>query len=118
MNKYLFSSSFERIPSSASARQMRAQQALASAGLRFAAIDCLRSAGSNHASMCVVKGFSVLIDYASAVAFQHPDGSFVAVDRNFFSKTTDRTTDKFTGSARVIRVPLDRFNELLKEHLI
>lgn len=118
MNKYTFSSSFERILGSASARQMRAQQALASAGLRLLPIDCLRSAGSNHASTCSVKGFYILIDYASAVAFRHPDGSFVAVVRNFFSKTTDRTTDKFIGNARVIRVPVDRFNELLKEHLM
>ena len=118
MNKYNFSSSFERLASSASARQIRAQTAFASAGLRFVPIDCLRSAGSNHSSTCLVNGFTVLIDYASAVAFRHPDGSFVAVDRNFFSKTTDRATDKFTGNARVIRVPLDRFNELLKQHLM
>ena len=117
MNKYTFSSSFERLSSGASARQMRAQSAFASAGLRLVPIDCLRSAGSNHASTCIVNGFTVLIDYASVVAFRHPDGSFVAVDRSFFSKTTDRATDKFTGNARVIRVTRDRFHELLGEHL-
>jgi len=118
MNKYTYSSSFERLSSGTSARQTRAQSAFASAGLRFVPVDCLRSAGSNHASTCIVNGFTVLIDYASAVAFRHPDGSFVAVDRNFFSKTTDRSTDKFTNGASVIRVTQDRLNELLREHLI
>jgi len=116
MNSYLYSGPFEsRL--SRSARQRRAESAIRSAGVPInVPIDRLTTTDQASAQTCVCGPLTLLVSYATVVAYKHLDGSILATPRGHYSRTTDRTIDRFAGVSRVIRVGADRFFECIREN--
>jgi len=117
--KYLFSAPLgSRLPASASARLRRAESAIRAAGVpRDVPIDRLTTTDQNSAQTAVCGSLTLLVSYSTVVAYQHADGSVVATRRGHYSRTTDKSIDRFAGPlVRILRLDLDRFCECLREH--
>jgi hypothetical protein len=117
--KYLFSGPLgSRLPASASARLRRAESAIRAAGVPVnIPIDRLTATDQNSAQTAVCGPVTLLVSYSTVVAYKHADGSVVATPRGHYSRTTDKSVDRFAGPlVRILRVDLDRFVECLREH--
>jgi hypothetical protein len=119
MNSYLYSGPLgPRLPASASARLRRAESAIRAAGVPLhVPIDRLTATDQSSGQTAVCGSLTLLVSYSTVVAYKHGDGSVVATPRGHYSRTTDKSVDRFAGPlVRILRVDLDRFRECLREH--
>jgi hypothetical protein len=114
------SQSFTRLSSSFAARRERAETAIRAAGIsRENPIDNLRAAeGPASGSICKVGPLSLLVSYRTVVAFIRPDGSSLSVSRNFYSKTTQNSIDRFMRGRERRELPENLFLESLLSHYV
>ena len=115
MIKFKSSSSFGKLDTGKSARLRRVESAIRATIGQALPIDNLHATNQASATVCTVKGVTLLISYLTVVAYKLPDGSSVATERNEFSRTTDRSVDAFCRPS--VRMWQPEFNQALRDRL-
>jgi hypothetical protein len=109
-----------RPPSSQSAREQRARRALEALGC-YPTITSVRAQDQKSASVATVATpcgmIHVLVSYLTPVAYVLPDGSAVSTERGEYSRTTDRSIDRFLDGLRPIRLDGCGFRDALRRRI-
>jgi hypothetical protein len=109
-----------RPPSSQSAREQRARRALEALGC-YPTSASVRAQDQKSASVATVSTpcgmVHVLVSYQTPVAYVLPDGSAVATERGEYSRTTDKSVDRFLDGLQPVRLDESGFRDALRRRI-